>query len=104
VGAGRNGYIGMVALLNASHGDSMMVINWRASHEHLRLDDVFFFCMAVVAAIAILVGFARTYFLAGMVQVRDQDGKDKKGWVTYGSNWNVLSSPFKFIGETWDGE
>jgi hypothetical protein len=23
------------------------------------------------------------------VQVRDQDGKEKKGWVTYGSNWNV---------------
>jgi hypothetical protein len=38
------------------------------------------------------------------VQVRDQDGKEKKGWVTYGSNWNVLSSPFKFIGETWDSE
>jgi hypothetical protein len=45
----------------------MTVINWRASREHLRSDDVFFFCMAVVAAIAILVGFARTYFLAGMM-------------------------------------
>jgi hypothetical protein len=57
----------VVALLNASHGDSMTVINWRASREHLRSDDVFFFCMAVVAAIAILVGFAHTYFLAGMM-------------------------------------
>src|SRR5580704_16489562 len=45
----------------------MTVINWRASREHLRSDDVFFFCMAVVAAIAILVGFAHTYFLAGMM-------------------------------------
>ncbi len=57
----------MVALLNASHGDSMTVINLQASREHLRSDDVFFFCMAAVAAIAILVGFARTYFLAGIM-------------------------------------
>jgi hypothetical protein len=33
----------------------------------LRSDDVFFVSMAVVAAIAVLVGFARTYFLAGMM-------------------------------------
>jgi hypothetical protein len=59
--------IGVVALLNASHGNAMTVINWRASREHLRSDDVFFFCMAVVAVVAILVGFARTYFLAGMM-------------------------------------
>jgi hypothetical protein len=45
----------------------MTVIHGRASREHLRSDDVFFFCMAVVAAIAVLVGFARTYFLAGMM-------------------------------------
>jgi len=45
----------------------MTDINWRASYEHRRSDDVFFFCMAAVAAIAVLVGFARTYFLAGMM-------------------------------------
>lgn len=32
---------------------------------NLRSDDLFFSCMAAVALIAILVGFARTYFLAG---------------------------------------
>ena len=45
----------------------MTVIDGRASREHFRSDDVFFFSMAAVAAIAILVGFARTYFLAGMM-------------------------------------
>jgi len=33
---------------------------------HLRNDDVFFSAMAAVALIAVLVGFARTYFLAGL--------------------------------------
>jgi len=37
------------------------------SRGHLRSDDVFFFSMAGVAALAVLVGFARTYFLAGMM-------------------------------------
>ena len=39
----------------------------QASRGHRRSDDVFFVSMAVVAAIAIFVGFARTYFLAGMM-------------------------------------
>ena len=33
---------------------------------HLRYDDLFFSGMAAVALIAVLVGFARTYFLAGL--------------------------------------
>jgi hypothetical protein len=39
----------------------------QAFRGRLRSDDVFFVSMAVVAAIAVLVGFARTYFLAGMM-------------------------------------
>ena len=39
----------------------------QTSRGHLRSDDAFFVSMAVVAAIAILVGFAHTYFLAGMM-------------------------------------
>jgi hypothetical protein len=53
--------------VKANHRNSMTVIDGRATREHLRSDDVFFLCMAVVAAIAVLVGFARTYFLAGMM-------------------------------------
>jgi len=33
---------------------------------HLRSDDVFFSAMALVALIVVLIGFARTYFLAGL--------------------------------------
>src|SRR5262249_49199604 len=33
---------------------------------HLRYDNLFFSAMAAVALIAVLVGFARTYFLAGL--------------------------------------
>ena len=33
---------------------------------HFRSDDVFFSAMAVVALIVVLIGFARTYFLAGL--------------------------------------
>ena len=40
----------------------------QVSRVHLRSDDVFFFSMAVVAALTVLVGFARTYFLAGMMR------------------------------------
>lgn len=46
----------------------MKIIDGRTSHEHIRSDDVFFLSMAAVAAIAILIGFARTYFLAGMIR------------------------------------
>src|SRR6516164_5230195 len=35
-------------------------------HLHFRYDNLFFSGMAAVALIAVLVGFARTYFLAGM--------------------------------------
>jgi hypothetical protein len=35
---------------------------------HLRYDDLFFSGMAAVALIAVLVGFARTYFLAGLLR------------------------------------
>src|SRR5215831_15033881 len=35
-------------------------------HLHLRYDNLFFSGMAAVALIAVLVGFARTYFLAGL--------------------------------------
>jgi len=45
----------------------MMDVVRQASREHFRSDDVFFFSMAAVAALAVLVGFARTYFLAGMM-------------------------------------
>jgi hypothetical protein len=34
--------------------------------QKVRADDVFFVGMAVIAATAVLVGFARTYFLAGL--------------------------------------
>jgi hypothetical protein len=44
-----------------------MNMGGQASRGHLRSDDVFFLSMAVVAAIAVLIGFARTYFLAGMM-------------------------------------
>jgi hypothetical protein len=39
----------------------------QAHRGHLRSNDVFFLSMAAVAAIAVLIGFARTYFLAGMM-------------------------------------
>jgi hypothetical protein len=45
----------------------MTAVAGQASRRHLRPDDVFFFSMAVVAALVVLVGFARTYFLAGML-------------------------------------
>src|SRR5215469_7419923 len=35
-------------------------------HLHFRYDNLFFSGMAAVALIAVLVGFARTYFLAGL--------------------------------------
>jgi hypothetical protein len=39
----------------------------RTSLVKVRPDDVFFLAMAAVAVLAVLVGFARSYFLAGML-------------------------------------
>jgi hypothetical protein len=45
----------------------MTVNEAQASRKPLRPDDRFFLCMALVAAVAVLVGFARSYFLVGAV-------------------------------------
>ncbi len=45
----------------------MTEISGQGSRGTLRSDDPFFFSMAAVAVIAILVGFSSSYFLAGML-------------------------------------